>query len=181
MDNEGKELQQKNSALGVIPVSTAIPPKGADGSITWTASEFIMHQKSPLWYLWLILGSFVVAFLVWLLTKDVISASVIIVAMIMLAIWGAKKPRELEYRVDKDGVHIGERFFSFSGFKSFAIDRKGAFSSLVFFPLKRFSMLTIAYYDPMDEQKIVDIVSLYLPMQEKGRDLIDELMWKIKF
>ncbi|MCL4358011.1 hypothetical protein M1512_03930, partial [Patescibacteria group bacterium] len=51
---------------GVHPQSTAIPPTGSEGSITWTASEFIAHNKGPLWYITLTAVSVVVAFLVWL-------------------------------------------------------------------------------------------------------------------
>ena len=163
------------------PVSTAIPPQGPDGSITWTASEFIQHQKGPIWYAVLIIGSIIFSFLVWLVTKDLITASAIIIAMIMLAIWASKKPRDLEYRIDREGLHINNKILSFNDFKSFAVDHNGAFSSLVFFPLKRFSLLVTAYYDPADEQKILDILSMYLPKQDKKRDYIDELMWKIRF
>ncbi len=191
MDNDQEPRSEEGGNGGVIsystsetslsPVSTAIPPQGPDGSITWTASEFIQHQKGPIWYVVLFVVTFIIAFLFWLLTKDLMTAAVIVLAMVILAIWAAKKPREIEYRIDKDGLHIADKTYPFVEFKSFAIDRHGAFSSLVFLPLKRFSLLTTVYYDPADESKITDIVSQYLPIQEKSRDIIDELMWKIRF
>ena len=180
-DSSNDVVITSRTAEEINPVSTAIPPAGSDGSITWTASEFVQHQKGPLWYVTLLIISAISAFIIWLVTKDVTTAGSILVAMLMFAIWAAKKPRELEYRVDNQGVHIGGKTLPFELFRSFAIDKKGAFSSLVFFPLKRFSLLTVVYYDPADEAKIVAILSSYLPMQEKGRDLIDDLMWKIRF
>ena len=93
--------------------------------------------------------------------------------------WDQK--RVLQYRIDQGGLHIGSETFSFERFRSFSIDRTGAFSCLVFMPLKRFSPLTTVYYDPSDEPKILALLSLYLPLEERSKDLIDELMWKIKF
>ncbi len=161
--------------------ATAIPPTGSEGSITWTASEFIAHNKGPLWYVVLAVGSVVIAFLFWLLTKDVITSSAFVVVAIVLAIFGAKKPRSLEYRIDKDGLHIGGQLHSFNSFRSFAVMRQGAFSSLVFLPLRRFSLSLSAYYDPEDEQKIISIISAYLPMEEHKQDMLDSLMWRIRF
>ena len=163
------------------PVSTAIPPQSTEGSISWTASEFVAHKKGSLWYLAVILASVILSGLILLLTRDKISSIAIIVVTIILIFFGAKRPRELEYRIDKEGVLIGPKSFTFDLFRSFSIVHQGVFSSLVFYPMKRFSLLTSVYFDPLDEQKIVAIVSSYLPLEERQRDIIDDLMWKIRF
>lgn len=163
------------------PVTTSIPPQGPEGSITWTASEFVAHTKSIAWYFMVIISSVIIAAIIWLLTKDVISSSVIVIAGFALSFYGAKRPREIEYRIDQDGVRIGNKQYGFDRFRSFSTVHQGTFSSLVLFPLKRFALLTSAYYDPSDEEKIIDIISNYLPLEEKRRDLVDELMWKIRF
>ncbi len=172
---------QDNDFNPVKPASTAIPPEGPEGSISWTASEFVSHKKGALWYFIVLLAFVFLGGLIYLLTKDKVSSSSIIIIGIIFAIFGGKRPRELEYRVDRYGLHIGKRTHSFNNFRSFAVDQKGAFSSIVLFPMKRFSFLTTAYYDPRDEQKIVAIISSYLPMEDKKRDFIDDLMWKIRF
>jgi hypothetical protein len=51
----------------------------------------------------------------------------------------------------------------------------------VFTPLQRFSPLTTIYYDPNDEERIVDLLANRLPMEERKRDAIDRLMWRIRF
>lgn len=176
---EDSEVVLKETELK--PVSTAIPPSGSEGSITWTASEFISHHKSPLWYFALMLAAVILALIIWLLTKDKITAGVFVVAGLVLSIFASKKPRELEYQVDKDGLRIADKHYPFEKFRSFAVVHQGAFSSLVFLPLRRFSMITTAYYDPQDEAKIMAIVSSYLPLEERRRDLIDDFMWRIRF
>lgn len=170
-----------DSGEEITPVSTAIPPKGPEGSITWTASEFIEHKKNGNWYLVLVCATVVIAGIIWLLTKDKITTATIVIVAIMIGLIGSKKPRELEYRVDNEGLHIAGRQFPFNEFRSFSVVRQGSTSGLVLLPLKRFSLLTTAYFDPSDEQKILDILSLYLPMEEGRRDIIDEIMWKLHF
>ncbi len=165
----------------VVPNATAIPPGGPEGSISWTASEYIAHQKSPNWYLLLAVGAIVLAFLVWLLTKDKISAAVVIVAAIFFGGYGARKPRQLQYHLDSNGLTIGMRHLPYHQFRSFAVMPEGAFNSIVFMPLKRFAPLTTIYYDPVDETKIVALLADRLPMEQRQKAMIDRLMWRIRF
>ena len=58
MENEDQEQTNKGEGYYVAipssdqlqpsinPVSVAVPPSGSDGFLTWTASEFVEHQKS---------------------------------------------------------------------------------------------------------------------------------------
>lgn len=165
----------------VNPVTTVMPTEAPNESITWTASEFVAHKKGLLWYVLVIGVAIFVAGLIWLLTRDITSTSVILVAALVLIIYGAKRPRELKYRVDREGIHIGDKDYPYDRFHSFSTVHQGAFSSLILYPMKRFAQLSSAYYDPLDEQKIISIISSYLPQEERRRDLVDDLMWKIRF
>ena len=165
----------------IMPAATAIPPSGADGSISWTASEFIAHQKSSGWYLVLMGSALVIAALVWLLTKDKVSAAVVIVGALLLAVYGARQPRQLDYRLDQQGLTVGARHYTYHLFRSFSIMPEGAFNSIVFMPLKRFSPLTTIYYSPEDEEKIVSMLAERLPMEPRKKDMVDRLMWRIRF
>lgn len=165
----------------MAPAATAIPPQGSDGSITWTASEFIAHHKSPGWYLALAGAAVVAALIVWLLTKDKISAAVVVCGAAFFGIYAARKPRQLQYRLDGQGLTIGERHFPYQAFRSFAVVPEGAFNSIEFVPLKRFAPLITIYYDPADEAKIVALLSDRLPVEGRQKDLIDRLMWRIRF
>jgi len=170
------QLQQS-----IDPVSVAVPPNGSDGFLTWTASEFVEHQKSAKWYLYFSIGTIVASVIVYFWTKDIISTITIIVAAFMFGLFATKKPRVQTYRIDEKGFYVAGKLFPFNNFRSFAISHNGAFSSLVFIPLKRFSLLISAYYDPADEAKILDLLEPYLPLEEKRKDLIEDLMWKIRF
>ena len=164
--------------------AAAEPPttSTADGDgISWTASEFVAHEKSAGWYLSLAAAAAALAAVIYLLTRDAISAVVILVGALVLGIYGARKPRQLDYRLDSSGVTIGSKHHIYEEFRSFGVVAEGAFSSIVFMPLKRFAPLTTIYYAPEDEDKIIKLLSDQLPFQEHSHDIIDRLMLRIRF
>jgi hypothetical protein len=164
----------------IIPAATSIPPDGGD-SISWTASEFIAHQKSTGWYMALLGAALVLAAIIYFATKDVVSSGVVIVGAIMLAVYGSRQPRQVEYRLDMRGLSVGNKHHTYNEFRSFSVIPEGAFNSIVLMPLKRFSLLTTIYYSPEDEEKIVAMLADRLPLEPRKKDAIDRLMWRIRF
>ncbi len=152
-----------------------------DDAVSWSASEFIAHQKSAGWYAILFLVIVVTALAVFYLTRDKISTGAILFVGAIFGILAARKPRTLGYRVDSAGLTIGERSFDYDQFRSFAVVDEDAFSSIVFMPLRRFMPLITIYYDPKDEQKIVTILANRLPLETHQLDAIDQLMRRIRF
>ncbi len=149
--------------------------------ISWTASEFIAHDKSFGWYAALAAGALALAALVYFISRDLISVSVVIIAALMLGVYGGHKPRQLEYRIDTDGLSIGKKHFGYDDFRSFSVLPEGAFSSIVFMPMKRFAVPTTIYYAPEDEDRIASMLSSYLPFEERDHDAIDRLMHRIRY
>lgn len=165
----------------LMPRSVATPPTGPDGAITWTASEFIAHHKSVNWYIVLGLATVALAVLGWFLSQDVVSSVFVCVIGFTFGLVAARKPREIGYRLDSSGLSLGVKHYPYQIFRSFSVVPEGAFSSIVFMPLKRFSQITTIYYDPSDEGKIIDLLSQRLPLAPRSHDLIDRLMWRIRF
>ena len=149
--------------------------------LEWSASEFIAHQKSASWYLRLAIAAIIFAALVFLLTHDKISTGVVLFAGLCLGIFGARKPRTLDYKLDESGLKIGEKFYSYDTFKSFAVMKEGAFSSIMLLPLKRFMPALSLYFDPQDESKIANILADRLPFEDRKHDAVDSLMHRIRF
>jgi hypothetical protein len=180
------QFKPDDDAVSGVPASADIPGQPAEPArhaetATWSASEFIHHQKSVGWYGMLTLATAVLAAGVYLLTKDKISTSVIIIVAIVLGISAARAPRTLEYKLDEAGLTIGEKFYAYGQFRSFALVQEGAFSSIVFMPLKRFMPLLTIYYAPADEAKVVAVLSDHLPMETHQLDMVDQLMRRIRF
>ncbi|HVX24559.1 MAG TPA: hypothetical protein VG992_04445 [Candidatus Saccharimonadales bacterium] len=150
-------------------------------TISWTASEFVAHQKSAGWYSLLFVAALVLAALAFLLTKDYITPVIVMFVAIIFGLAAARQPRELPYQLDGHGLTIGQRFYSYTSFRSFAVVAEGAFSSITFMPLKRFAPLTSIYFAPEDEEKIVKLLADRLPMTEHHLDAVDRMLRRIRF
>ena len=150
-------------------------------AVTWTASEFIAHDKSAGWYLMLAAGSLLLAGLVYLITRDFISVGVVIAAGLLLAIYGSHQPRQLEYTVNQQGIGIGQKHYAYDEFSSFAVVSEGTVSGLVFMPLRRFALPITIYYAPEDEEKIINVLADRLPLEEHRLDAVDRLTRRIRF
>lgn len=182
-----KEKEEQVAKSEILPAATTDTPHdprpspAEERTINWTASEFIAHQKSIGWYAALAAVAVIVAGLIYVLTKDKISTIVVLIGALALGFYGARQPRQLDYRLDSAGVTIGSRYHGYEEFRSFAIVPEGAFSSIVFMPLKRFALLTTIYYAPADEDKIVQLLSNILPLEQHRLDPVDQLMRRIRF
>lgn len=150
-------------------------------TVTWTASEFVAHDKSAGWYFAVLVVSVLLSALAFLVTRDVVSVSVVIIAGLLMAVYGSHKPRQLEYTISGHSIGVGGKQHSFEEFRSFSIAAEGAFSSLVFMPLKRFAVPLTVYYAPADEQKILGLLADRLPFEEHRRDAVDGLLRRIRF
>jgi hypothetical protein len=158
-----------------------VPQQGDIQPVSWTASEFVSHQKNSGWYLLLGIAGIVGAAIVYLLTRDVISTVTIVIVIIILGIFATRKPRTLQYQLTSQGMQIGEKSYPYNLFKSFSVIEEGAISSVMLMPLKRFMPPISVYYDPKDEQKIADLLTSYLPYEERNKDMVDRFMNKIRF
>jgi hypothetical protein len=159
------------------------PPGASQGDdyIAWTASEFIAHEKTTGWHIGLVLIAFIIAAIAWFITKDVVTAVVIVVAGAVLSMYGGRRPNELQYQLDNHGLSIGQKHFDFSDFRAFSVIPEGPFASIALIPSKRFSPMTSLYFAPEDGDKILDILGMHLPHQERKADAVDTLMRRIRF
>lgn len=163
------------------PLATDLVPHDPAAPVTWTASEFIAHQKSFGWYTILAVVIFALSGLAYLVTRDVITAGVIIICGILFGIYAGHQPRELDYVVDAQGLSIAGKHYSFEQFRSFAVMEEGAFVSINLLPLRRFAPGLTIYLSPQDEQAVADILAERLPREDRSHDPVDRLMRRIRF
>jgi hypothetical protein len=163
------------------PEETSWQNEPTDG-ITWTASEYVAHGKTAGWHTLLIGGAILLAAVVWFISKDIVSPIVIAVAGIVLSMYGRRQPKEVQYQLDDHGIAIGRRQFGFGEFKAFSVEEEtDAFDSIALIPMKRFLPLTTLYFDPADEEHILNIIASHLPHMERKTDAIDALMRRLRF
>lgn len=150
--------------------------------VVWTASEYIAHTKSVGWYVGLGAAAAVLTVIVFFFTHgDIISSLAVLIMSILFGVVAGRQPREQRYVLDDEGVHVGTKVYNYGAIKSFSVYDEPPFSSISFMPMKRFMPMISVYYDPADEQKIVEYLSTRLPLEYRKRDAIDRLMHKIRF
>ncbi len=175
-------LPHENTYNQMAPDQTFAATPDSDEIVNWTASEYIAHHKSPAWFLALGIGAVIAAVGIYFITSgDIFAVIVILFVAIVFAVFAAKKPKEQTYSIGPGGITVGARLYTFDQFKAFSIIDEGAFSSIMFLPMKRFMPAISIYYDPQDEERIVQTLSDYLPADAQKRDAVDALMRKVRF
>lgn len=157
------------------PILTSIKP------VSWTASEFVEHEKNFSWYVILAGFSMAAIAVIFLITRDWVTVVVIAMAAALFGVTAKRKPRTLSYELDQKGVKIGDKPYPYHGFKSFSVLEEGVFSSIQLMPLKRFMPPISLYYPPESEDQIISTLANYLPHEERSHDPIDKLMRKVRF
>lgn len=168
---------QYHQSADAAPAPAANLPE----SLSWTASEFIAHEKGASWYGLLAVVGLAAAALDYLLLKDLFSTGVIIFAAIAFGIFAAHKPRAQQYNLDRRGVRVGDKVYGFQDFKTFSVAEEGAVASIVFMPLKRFMPPLTVYVAPEIEDQVVDFLSAFLPFEQHKADAVDSLLRRIRF
>lgn len=168
------------------PVKANPPQPTADYTmpspeVAWTASEFVAHNKGMEWFGMLALVTVVLVGLVYLLTKDITSVIIIVLVAIIFGIAAVRKPRVLTYTINSNGLTIGQKYYAYAEFKSFSVMQEGAFSSITFLPLKRFMPPISIYYEPKDEDRIIEVLAQFLPMENRQHDIMDRFVNRIRF
>lgn len=163
------------------PAAADVQPTAPPEDVSWTASEFIAHEKSGGWYVLLVCCAAVAAALVYMLTKDKISTGVVVLAAAAFGVFAARKPRTQQYSLTGRGLQIGQKFYGFQDFKTFSVSEEGAIASIVFAPMRRFMPPLTIYVAPDVEDKVMDFLSAYLPFEEHKTDAVDSLLKRIRF
>lgn len=160
---------------------TATPEPPTGGPLSWTASEFVEHQKPQGWYLTLTMAALAVSAILYFILRDVVTVVVVAIAAVLFGMVGARKPRSLTYALSPTGIQISDKFFPYTEFKSFSVIEEGAMDSIQLAPLKRFMPPISLYFPPEQEQEIVGLLSDYLPHEDRSHDAIDRLMKRVRF
>jgi len=156
------------------------PRRKSDPSVSWQAAEFIEHPHPSSWYATLAIGTFLLSALVYLVTKDLFATGTIIVVGVIVGVFAGHKPEVIQYEVTESGISVNGKNYPYGAFKSFAVLHEGSLNSVNLFPLKRFMPPVSAYFEPKDEDKIVDALGNYLPYEERKMDVIDRLSRRLR-
>ena len=158
---------QQSDIVGVEPVR-------------WQATEYIHHDKSVGWFSVFSLVVIVFILIAIFLIKSVTFAILVPVMAAALVVYSYRPPRVIDYTLSRQGLHINDRLYSFSEFKSFGVIRDDGEYSIMLIPTKRFRPGVTVYFPEEAGEAIVDMLGARLPMQELKLDIIDKLTRKLR-
>lgn len=161
--------------------SPAAPPQSALEEIDWNASEFIEHPKGFGWYALLGLAGLVVAVVNYLVTRDVVSTGAIVIAAVLFGIYAGHKPRMQQYHLSPKGLQIGEKLYAFQAYKAFSVTEEAGTANIVFTPLGRFAPPLTIYVALDMEDRVLNYLSNFLPIEQRRVDAVDGLLRRIRF
>lgn len=171
----GPEPRSNRDSLGKRPAM-----KSRAEPISWEATEYIEHPHGPGWYGALVLCTGVLAAAGYFAAKDIMAGVIIGLAGVALGIFAAQKPKRVKYEILPAGLSIDGKLFSFSSYKSFAVVREGELMSINLFPLRRFMPPLSAYFEPKDDEMIIDALGNYLPYEDRKLDGIERIARRLR-
>jgi hypothetical protein len=177
------EKQAENNSFNYNSDASEQPsqPEPTQAGIKWQASEFIDHQKTSGWFIILILVALTLSTTLYLITQDVLSSLVILVAAVAFGVFASKKPRTLTYSLSTSSLTIDGKKYQYEDFRSFSLIQEGALYGIMLEPTKRFLPPLTIYFDPSDGETIFDTLAQHLPHEEKAPDFVERFMRKIRF
>ncbi len=168
----------KNQPAGPGQQSPALPDAN---TIEWTASEYIAHQKNFSWYLGLTVATIVVAGIIYLITKDKISTGFVLFAGIVVGVIAGRKPRLIAYRLDSSGLTVGQKYYPYGQFKSFAVMPQGPIAVVMLMPLKRLAPSVDMYVPPENAQAILELLTQHLPAETRQPGAAERFAHRVRF
>jgi hypothetical protein len=172
----------------VEPNTQALPaePKSVDDQpgqviLSWSASEFVQHDKSNRWYFNLGVGAVTVAILTFVITRQILSAVVILLMAVMFGLYGRTKPKTLQYAVQTDGIIVGNDFLTYDTIKSFSVIAENGMPYVQILLQKRLSIPVNIYADPAQLDQVATILGQYIPYDQKKRDIADIISSRLRF
>lgn len=148
--------------------------------VRWEASEYIHHERDALWVIGFIVVTAGFIALAVFIFKSYTFAVLLVVMAAALAIYAKRAPKVVKYTLSAQGLHIDQKFHSFSDFRGFGVLHDGALYSVLLLPTARFAPSTHIYFSEGDGEQIVDIFASFLPAEDVRFDMVDSLMRRLR-
>jgi hypothetical protein len=189
-DNQPEQPQQQGFYHPTAPseypdngMGAGLPPApdyNQDEQVSWEASEYIHRNKDVSWAV--VFGLIVVVVLgVVLWIHEWLFAVLIAVMAGTMGYFAFRPPQTKHYTLTHDGLKVDDKMYYLADYHSFGIVAEDAFYSALLLPTARFKPALTVYFAEQDGEKIVDILSAHLPMEDLKPDIIDTVMRRLHF
>ena len=147
----------------------------SSNQISWQAEEYIVRDRTGLWYLGLIIvGAGLSAIAVWQNWWTFLI--LVILSVITVLTSNLRPPRKLQYSLSSVGLTEGNKLHKYEDFRAFGILKEDSHFSAVLIPKKRFGLSVKVYFPSGSGEAIVDALGARLPMEEVKLDFLDKIV-----
>ena len=147
----------------------------------WTASEFIHHDKSPKWFLILVIGVVVISVLMFVITREVISVIVTVVLGVVFGMYAQAQQKTISYTLSPHGITADDKHYNFTDFKSYSVMQESAMPYIQLIPRQRFMVALSIHVEPDKINEIAEKLGEFVPYDQKEHDFVDKLTAKIRY
>lgn len=147
--------------------------------VSWRAQEYIHQEKGTKWFL-LFGVVFIALMAIAVLTGSWSFAVLLVVIAAVIIILAKRPPREIEYSLSEEGLHVDNTLHKYADFKSFGVIRDGEEFSIMLIPRRRFQPGITVYFPEEAGEDIVDVLGSRLPMRDLHLDAVDKLVRKLR-
>jgi len=174
MDEELEQPEQTLEQVEEINQSNSVD-KISLQPIVWQAEEFETHRRNWIWYLVTICAIVLVLIYTFYVRQWILTAVVVVIGLI-LYLSNRIKPRNMQYRIDGQGLHVNDKIFSFDQLKSYWFFDKDGKSYLNVISTFRFLPVITAQINPDLKDEIRAMLGAYVPeSNRKDEDLVDKI------
>lgn len=176
------ELQSDSDEPEAAPESgqPSNPMQDDQPIVRWQANEYIHREKNGVWYVFFAAIVLILMASALFLMHSWTFAVLLPVMAAALIVYAKRPPRLLSYTLSRQGLHVNDRLYGFSEFKSFAVIKGDDEYSVMLVPVKRFRPGVSVYFPEDAGEAIVDTLAARLPMREAQLDAIDRLIRKLR-
>lgn len=179
MENQPQDSQEMKQNLP--PREPSQRHQDDDVQLTWEASEYMVHDKTPMWYAGLFGVALGLGAILYFSVRDITSVIVVLLLAVAVFVYSKRDPHTLKYSISDTSLIIGHKEHTYDEFKSFSIINEDGIENITLIPVKRFAPPLTIYFEPGDGDTIIAVLSRHLPKIDRDADFIDRLSRKLKF
>jgi len=157
------------------------PESDKPKEIIWTAPEFRYVHKDVEWYwMTLIVAGILVLIALW--QKNLLFAMFIVIAEVMTIMWAKELPKNIEFKLDKKGIHIGKiKFYGYEELSGFHILENNDETELILKTREKLHPYLKIILENNEVPEIKELLKQHLPEIEYEESLSDTIAKIIGF
>jgi hypothetical protein len=156
------------------------PTYDTDEQVTWEASEYIHRNKDASWaIIFVVIVVIVLGIVLWI--HEWLFAVLLVTMASAMGYFAFRPPQTKHYTLTHEGLKVDDKMYYLTDYRAFGVMAEDAFYYIMMLPTGRFKPSLTIYFAENDGEKIIDILSAHLPMEELKPDVIDIVMRRLHF